>query len=82
MMVAATACEMIWFTIQVPFVATNRHTPFALGYLALSLAGLAALLGTLAAAGAPAVGWTALGVQEAMLAVAVAMAWRAGAMRR
>lgn len=82
LMVAATACEMIWFTIQVPFVATNRHTPFALAYLALSLVGLCALLLWIAGAGgALVVGWTALGVQAAMLAVAIAMGRSDGAMR-
>jgi O-antigen/teichoic acid export membrane protein len=82
LMVAATACEMIWFTIQVPFVATNRHTPFALSYLVLSLAGLAALLATLGVGGALVVGWTSLGVQAAMLVVAVAMGRRAGVRQR
>lgn len=78
LMVAATAAEMLWFTIQVPFVATNRHMPFAMTYLALSLLGFAGLLGGLGAGGTLVVGWVAVAVQGAMLGAAI-LFWRRAA---
>lgn len=79
LMVVATAFEMVWFTMQVPFVATNRHTRFALSYFALSVAGIVVLLLTLGAGGGLVVGGVAVAVQGAMLAIATAMLVREGA---
>lgn len=52
----AVIFEILWFTVQSPFVSTNRHGPFGRAFLIASAIGLAALPLSLTALGAAGAG--------------------------
>lgn len=44
LMVVSSITEIIWFTLQTPYVSTNRHSVFALYFLALSIVSMVSLV--------------------------------------
>jgi len=67
LLVVSVAFEIIWVSAQVPYVATNQHSYFAVAFLLCSVAGLLVLVPLAISFGTVAAGWTAVLVQCATL---------------
>ncbi len=76
LMLIATAVEVLWFLVQTPFVATNRHSVFAMHVLMASVVGLAVLWFLLPVLGIAAVGWVSLATSLYILLATTLLGWR------
>lgn len=76
MMLFGVVLEIAWYTLQTPFVSTNRHSLFASWLLCFSLAGLLVLWVLIPHVGLLGVGWSALAVNGAMLAATIVISRR------
>lgn len=75
-MLISVILEIFWFTLQTPFVSTNRHNLFALYNLGFSILVFLALIPALHWFGLPGVGWAAVALQGAVLVVTIIIAAR------
>lgn len=67
LMTAAITIEILWFTLQTPYVATNRHSTFALWVTLAGVASTAACWVLLPYMGLEAAGWTLVAMNVAIL---------------
>jgi O-antigen/teichoic acid export membrane protein len=75
-MTIAIAAEVVWFTLQSPYLATNRHMLFAPTYLGFSIAGLLITWQALQLWGIEAVGLTSAAISIAFVLVTVVIVLR------
>jgi len=71
LMTVAAAAEIVWSSLQTPYVATNRHTIFAAWFLVLSISGIGANWLLLGRVGVSSVGWVSAGVAIVFLMVTI-----------
>jgi O-antigen/teichoic acid export membrane protein len=73
LMLLAVVFEIGWYTLQTPFVSTNRHSVFALWLLVLSVGSLFFLWLTIKPWGIDAAGLIAAGLNFGMLIITIAI---------